>query len=120
MDASGNNKITTYGQLQWTGSYVTAAGGDLLDLSPIAAQVPSGYVPDSIMCEMNGGVGSFSATGGYVQIMRHPTNVKLNTIIVFAAGGAEQGSGTYASIKLTAATEYVPVAITWKKLVSQP
>ncbi len=122
MDASGNNKITVYGLLQWTpgGSYVTAVGGDVLDLSSILAQIPSPAVPDNITYEMNGGALSFSATFGYLYIMRHPTNIKLNTVSLISAGGTEQGSGTYASIKVTAATEFVPVIITFKKLSSQP
>jgi hypothetical protein len=115
LDCSGNNKITAYGLLSWTGSYVTAAGGDILDISAIAAQVPSGFVPDNITYEMNGGALSFSATFGYLYIFRHPTNNKLHTVTLVSAGGTEQGSGTHASIKTAAATEFVPVIITFKK-----
>lgn len=122
LDASGNNKITAYGLLQWTpgGSYVTAVGGDVLDLSAIASQIPAPGVPDNITYEMNGGALSFSATFGYLYIFRHPTNNKLHAVSLVSAGGTEQGSGTYASIKTTAATEFVPVILTWKKLIAQP
>lgn len=120
LDASGNNKVTVYGLLQWTGSYVTAAGGDILDLSAIAAQIPCPGVPDGITYEMNGGLLSFSATFGYLYIARHATNNKLHTVTLVSAGGTEVGSATHASIKTAAATEFVPVVITWKKLISQP
>lgn len=115
MDCSGNNKTTTYGLFAWSGSYVTAAGGDVLDLSAIAALVPTGYVPDNITYEMNGGALSFSATFGYLYIFRHPTSNKLHAVTLVSAGGTEQGSGTHASIKTAAATEFVTVVITWKK-----
>ena len=115
LDCSANNKVTAYALLQWTGSYVTAAGGDILDLSAIAAQVPTGAVPDNITYEMNGGALSFSAAFGYLYIFRHPTNNKLHTVTLVSAGGTEQGSGTHASIKTAAATEFVPVIITFKK-----
>jgi hypothetical protein len=118
LDASGNNKLTVYGLLAWTpgGSYVTGVGGDVLDLSAVAAQIPTPSVPDNITYEMNGGALSFSATFGYLYIMRHPTNNKLHTVSLVSAGGTEQGNGTYASIKVGAATEFVPVVITFKKL----
>jgi hypothetical protein len=122
LDASSNNKMTAYGLLAWTpgGSYVTGVGGDVLDLSAIAAQIPAPGVPDNITYEMNGGANSFSATFGYLYITRHPTNNKLHAVTLVSAGGTEQGNGTYASIKVGAATEFVPVIITWKKLISQP
>lgn len=116
LDASANNKITVYGQLSFSGSYVTAVGGDTLDLTAIAAQVPGYGVPDSIGFEMQGGTSSFSITGGYLQIVRSAISNALHKVGVWAAGGTEQGSGTYASIKLTAATEYIPVQITWRKM----
>jgi hypothetical protein len=119
-DASGNNKVTVYGLLAWTGSYVTAVNGDVLDLSAIAAQIPCPGVPDNITYEMNGGLLSFSATFGYLYIFRHPTNNKLHTVSIVSAGGTEQGSGTYASIKINVATEFIPVVMTWKKLSQQP
>jgi hypothetical protein len=120
LDASGNNKLSVYGLLQWTGSYVTGAGGDILDLSGIAAQIPAPGVPDGITYEMNGGALSFSATFGYLYIFRHPTNNKLHAVTLVSPGGTEVGSGTHASIKTAAATEFVPVVITFKKLISQP
>jgi hypothetical protein len=120
LDASGNNKVTAYGQLKWTGSYVTANNGELLDLSGIASLSPVPGVPDSICYEMNGGLLSFSATFGYLYIFRHPTDNTKHAVTIVSAGGTEQGSGTHASIKTAAATEYVPVVITWKKLSPQP
>jgi hypothetical protein len=120
LDASGNNKATVYGLLKWTGSYVTAAGGDILDLSSIVAQIPCPGVPDGITYEMNGGLLSFSATFGYLYIFRHPTDNTKHTVTLVSAGGAEVGSATHASIKTGAATEFVPVVITFKKLIQQP
>lgn len=117
MDASANNKVTTYHLLAFSGSYTTAVNGDTLDLSSIAAQVPSGAVPDSITYEMNGGVGSFSKTGGYLAIELSRVSNALHKLMVWAAGGTEQGTGTYASIKLNLAAEFITLIITWKKLI---
>ncbi len=106
MDASGNNKVTTYHLLGFSGSYTTSVGGDTLDLSAIAAQIP---------CP-----GSFSKTGGYFAIERHPTDNTKHKVKVFSSGGTEQGSGTYASILLNLAAEFVTIVCTWKKLLQQP
>ncbi len=120
MDASGNNKVTTYHLLGFSGSYTTSVGGDTLDLSAIAAQIPCPGVPDQIVYELNGGTGSFSKTGGYFAIERHPTDNTKHKVKVFSSGGTEQGSGTYASILLNLAAEFVTIVCTWKKLLQQP
>ena len=120
LDASANNKMTAYGLLKWTGSYVTANNGELLDLSGMASLIPAPGVPDGITYEMNGGLLSFSATFGYLYIFRHPTDNTKHTVTLVSAGGTEVGTGTHASIKTAAATEFVPVVITWKKLIQQP
>lgn len=113
MDASANNKVTTYHLLGFAGSYTTAIGGDALDLSAIAAQIPTGFLPDQICEVMNGPASSFSGGGGYLQIVKSLVSNALHKLQVFSAGGSEQGSGTYASIKLT--TDFITLVITWKK-----
>lgn len=117
MDASGNNKITTYHLLAFTGSYTTTVGGDTVDLTSIMAQIPTPSLPDQITWESNGPSTSFCGGGGYLQFAKGAT-INANKMKVFAAGGSEQGSGSYSSIGLT--TDVITLTITWKKLVGQP
>lgn len=115
MDASGNNKITTYHLLAFTGSYVT--GGDTLDLTLVQAQVPTGYLPDIISWEGNGASASFTGQGGYFQIAKGAT-ISTNKMKAFAAGGSEESASTYASLNIS--TDVITLVCTWKKLISQP
>ena len=114
MDGSSNNVVTTYHQLGFTGSYTTGQHGDVLDLSGVAAQVPTGMLPLEITESMNGPAGSFSELGGYLQIQKGNA-LNNNRIKFFAAGGAEIGSQTYAAANITA--DLITLAITWRKLL---
>lgn len=110
MDASSNNVITTYHKLGFTGSYVT--GGDTVDLSAVAAQVPSGFVPLIVTYEANGPSSSSSGGGAYYQFALGSA-LNNNKMKAFAAGGSEQSASSYASLNI--ATDIVTLTITWRK-----
>ena len=117
MDATGNNFITTYHLLSFSGSYTTAVGGDTLDLSAIASQIPAYGLPLQITYEMNGPSTSFGGLGNYLQFAKGSllTNNKMQA---YAHGGAEEGTQTYLAMALT--TDVVTLLITWRKLTSLP
>lgn len=114
MDASSNNVITTYHKLGFSGSYTTAVNGDTLDLTAVAGLVPSGSLPMQIAETLNGGVGSFTNGGGYLEIA--PGNaLNNNKVKFFAAGGAEIGTQTYAAALINLPAENIGLTITWRK-----
>lgn len=115
MDGSSSNVVTTYHRLGFSGSYTTAINGDVLDLSTVASQVPAGSIPLQIAETLNGGVGSFSKGGGYLQI-ELGNALNNNKIKFFASGGAEIGTQTYAAALLNLAAENIGITITWRKL----
>lgn len=114
MDASGSNLVKVLATLGFTGNYTTGVNGDILDLSSVAAQVPSGSLPISITESLNGPVGSFSKGGGYIQVEKGSA-LNNNKVKFFTAGGAEQGSGTYASFGAT--TDLITLEIVFRKLL---
>jgi hypothetical protein len=115
MDATGANFVKTMHKLGFSGSYTTGVGGDTLDLSGVAGNIPSGFLPLAISVNLNGSTGSFSVTGGQLQIAIG-TTLKNNKVLVFSSGNTEQGSGTYASILLNVAAEDVIIEVIWRKL----
>ena len=116
LDGSSSNVVTSYHKLGFSGSYTTAINGDTIDLSAIAGQIPSAAVPLQIAETMNGGVGSFTKGGGYLQIELGATlaNTKIK---FFASGGAEIGTQTYAAALINLAAENIGLTITWRKLI---
>lgn len=113
QDATANNVVTTYHLLAFSGSYTTGIHGDVLDLSSIAPNIPTGSLPLQITESLNGPIGSFSESGGYCQIQRG-TALNNSRIKFFTAGGAELGSQTYAAANLT--QDVIELTITWRKL----
>src|SRR5882762_1208173 len=87
MDAAGNNFVRTTHLLSFSGNYAT--GGDALDLSAIASQVPSGSLP--IVANGPGGSGAGdcqTAEGGYYSIKKG-TTLKNYTVQVWEPSGSE-------------------------------
>lgn len=110
MDASSNNVITTYHKLSFSGSYVS--GGDTVDLTSIAAQIPTGALPLIITYEANGPASSASGGGAYYQFALGSA-LNNNKMKAFAAGGSEQSASSYSSLNIT--TDIVTLTITWRK-----
>jgi len=116
IDASPNNFIFSFHKLAFNGSYTTAIGGDTLDLTAIAALIPSSGLPLQIAETLNGGTGSFSKSGGYCEIEIGPTLATCK-IKFFSAGGTELGTQTYAAALINLAAENIGISITWRKLL---
>jgi len=118
IDASGNQFVYTFNRLVFSGNYVTALTGDSLDLTPLAAIVPSGYTPFTAYVEGNGDATSQGGSGGYYDISLFNGNPPVANALtgakvrVWAAGGGELASGAYPAAVLRDA---VTLCVTWRK-----
>ena len=116
IDGSGNNFIYTRHRIGFTGSYTTAVGGETVDLTPaVAAGIPSNLLPIGVTIEGNGLGTSQTAGGGYYDFGIGATlgTCKLK---IFSAGGAELGSGPYATTNVAVLNDVVTLEIAWRKL----
>jgi len=112
MNAVGNNFVRTLLLLSFSGAYAT--GGDSLDLSAIASQVPSGSLP--IVTDPPTGSGSGdcqTAEGGYYS-MKKGTTLTNYKVQVWEPGGSELGAGAY-DAEVTA--DFVVLELLWRKLL---
>jgi hypothetical protein len=115
IDGSANEFVYTNNRIAFSGSYTTAAGGETVDLTPlVAAGVPSNLLPINAFVEGNGLGTSQSAGGGYYQF---GIGAALNAckLKIFAAGGAELGSGAYASTNVAVLNDVVNLTVVWRK-----
>jgi hypothetical protein len=95
VDASANNFAYASFRLAFSGNYAT--GGDTLDLSAIAALLPTATILNAFV-DGNGTGTQQSAAGGYYQVLGNqavPTPLNGYKVKIFGAGGAEQGAGAY-------------------------
>jgi hypothetical protein len=116
MDASGSNFITTRHKLAFSGNYTT--GGDTLDLSGIAAQIPTNSLPLAVTTTEQGlaATPSLSAAGGFVAVIQGAVPTLKNFLLkVFknsAGSVADYPNGAYSADVLT---DNVFLEITWRK-----
>ena len=110
VDASANNFVYSSHKLAFSGSYAT--GGDTLDLSSIAALIPSGSLPLFVFAEGNGSGTQQSAAGGYYVVLAGNAlnNWKMK---IFSGGGVELGAGAYPA---AVTGDSVYLSVQWRKL----
>lgn len=119
FDGSGNNFVYSQHRLLFSGGYTTGATGDTLDLTPLAAIVPSGLTPEAGYIEGNGDSASQGGSGGYYTLSLFngnpaaPNALNANKVRVWNAAGSELGTGAYPAAVLRDA---VTLTLTWKKL----
>src|SRR5882672_3891107 len=112
MDGAGNNFVRTTLLLSFSGNYAT--GGDALDLSAIASQVPSGSLPIVANGPVGSGAGDCqTAEGGYYSIKKGTTILNY-TVQVWDSGGTELGAGAY-DPEVTA--DFVVLELLWRKML---
>jgi hypothetical protein len=117
MDGAGNNFVYSRVRLAFSGNYPT--GGDTVDLTPLAAVVPSGALPINVISEGNGPatVPSLSAAGGYYQIVAAAVpalnNFKIKIFKNTAGSVTEYPAGAYGT---DVTTDTVDLEVTWRKL----
>ena len=111
VDASANNFAYSSHKLAFSGSY--AAGGDTLDLSSIAALIPSGSLPIFVFAEGNGSGTQQSAAGGYYVVLAGNAlnNWKMK---LFSGGGVELAAGAYPA---AVTGDSVYLSVQWRKLL---
>ncbi len=110
MVANTNNIVFTYHKLTFSGSYAT--GGDTLDLSGVAALIPSGVLPLSVQPLGQGSADCQTAEGGYYSV-KQGTTLKNFLMQVWEPGGTELGAGAYDAEVIA---DVVLLIICWRKL----
>jgi hypothetical protein len=119
MDASGQNMVVTKHKLGFSGNYTT--GGDTLDLTAIAGQVPSGAQPLTLIPSEQGtaAVPSLSAAGGYYAVLQAAApalnNYKVKVFKNTAGSLGEYANGAYGT---DVTSDAVFIEISWRKLSS--
>ena len=110
VDASPNNFVYSSHKLAFSGSYAT--GGDTLDLSSIAALIPTGSLPIFVFAEGNGTGTQQSAAGGYYVVL---AGSALNNwkVKIFSSGGVELAAGAYPA---AVTGDSVYLSVQWRKL----
>jgi hypothetical protein len=114
IDASPNNFAFSSHLLVFSGAYVTAATGDLLDLTTIAGLIPSAKIPLSLFIEGNGPTTAWAGLGGYYTLSQNAALLNTYRVRVWQPGGAELGSGNYPA---TILADVVTLQILWRKLI---
>jgi len=102
-DGSGSNLFYAIGTLAFSGNYPT--GGDTLDFTTVAAQLPSDQIIQVFADSQNGNAGYYIPVQGSAL-----NNWKLKC---FSGGGTEVTAGAYPS---SITTDIVQVTITARKL----
>jgi len=102
-DGSGSNLFYAIGTLAFSGNYPT--GGDTLDFTTVAAQLPSDQIIQVFADSQNGNAGYYVPVQGSAL-----NNWKLKC---FSGGGTEVTAGAYPS---SITTDIVQVTITARKL----
>ena len=103
LDSSGNNFVYAIGTLTFSGNYPT--GGDTLDFTQVASQLPSDQIIQVFADSQNGNSGYYVPVQGSAL-----NNWKLKC---FSGGGTEVTAGAYPS---SVTTDIVQVTITARKL----
>ena len=112
LDASSNNFVTCYAVLTPSGSYVT--GGDTVDLTPIASQVPSATLVEvDVIGQGNTAGTSWTAIGNYYAIVQGAT---LNAwkLQCWVAAGTQLAAGAYPA---TVTNDKILAKVVWRKLL---
>lgn len=102
-DGSGSNLFYAIGTLSFSGNYPT--GGDILDFTTVASQLPSDQIIQVFADSQNGNAGYYIPVQGSAL-----NNWKLKC---FSGGGTEISSGAYPG---SVTTDIVQVTITARKL----
>ena len=102
-DGSGANLFWAVATLTFSGNYPT--GGDTLDFTTVASQLPSDQVIQVIAESQNGNAGYYVPVQGSA-----PNNWKLKC---FGSGGTELSAGAYPS---SVTSDIVQLTITARKL----
>ena len=102
-DGSGSNLFYAIGTLAFSGNYPT--GGDTLDFTTVASQLPSDQIIQVFADSQNGNAGYYIPVQGSAL-----NNWKLKC---FSGGGTEVTAGAYPS---SITTDIVQVTITARKL----
>ena len=102
-DGSGSNLFYAIGTLTFSGSYPT--GGDTLDFTTVASQLPSDQLIQVFADSQNGNAGYYVPVQGSAL-----NNWKLKC---FSGGGTELTAGAYPA---SVTTDVVQITITARKL----
>jgi len=102
-DGSGSNLFYAIGTLAFSGNYPT--GGDTLDFTTVASQLPSDQIIQVFADSQNGNAGYYIPVQGSAL-----DNWKLKC---FSGGGTEVTAGAYPS---SITTDIVQVTVTARKL----
>jgi hypothetical protein len=102
-DGSGSNLFYAIGTLAFSGSYST--GGDTMDFTTVASQLPSDQIIQVNVDSQNGGADNYIPVAGSAL-----NNWKLK---IFAPGGTELSAGAYPT---SVTTDIVQATITARKL----
>lgn len=113
IDGSPNNFIYSSFLLGFSGSYVTAGTGDLIDLTTVAGLIPSSKPPLSLFAEGNGPTTAWFGIGGYATISQNGSALNTYRIRFWQAGGGELGSGAYPA---TILADVITLQAQWRKL----
>lgn len=118
FDGSGNNFVYSTHRLVFSGTY-PGSPGDALDLTPLAAIVPSGLAPEQGFVEGNGDSTSQGGNGGYYTLSLFngspavPNALTANKLRVWTAGGTELANAGYPA---AVTRDAVTLTLVWKKL----